>query len=781
MHQQTSFVTTFVDQLHRAEVKHRVFASFSGNPAAMKVAIDPLDCGKLPLFFESCSEQGWPPIKLSELFAEVFRCDFAIEATGGFLSLEFCWDQAHKKVRTAATQQVREWCCPEGTSIVLLGPDGVGKSTFAWALAHALRPVFPVHRIFQWRPQVLKPRPGTPPGVFNSPHSDPAHGTLESIARLGAVLLDYWTAQYFIIKPLQAQSGVVIWDRSFHDLVVDYKRYRYGGPMWVARRAAKLLPGREWIFLVLEAEEKTILARKQEVEAEELHRQWGEYHQLAVELPNARIVRTDQCMEVAVAEGVSATVSYLKARFRSRYRRDNLDRQEAGEGPAPANISKLQFSSLFDHKPSRADARRWAGRALLVVIDQGLISGSNFALGILLARWLGAAEYGAYALAFATFLLLSLVYHAIVLEPMSVFGGSKYRDSLRQYLGELLWLQAAIGVTCILILGTGAMVIHALGRGRELVPALLGVSFASPCVLLLWFARRALYLEYRASLAAAGATLYSTILFAAMWGLYHTGFLSTLSAFVIMGIAALATSTYLLTWLRPVLKPSRLGSELSVRSEHWRYGRWALTSSIFIWIPWNLYYPVLASFSGLAAAGTLRALMNLALPMTQLYAAFALLFLPHTARVAQVEGWAGARRQGYIIGGIFTLGSVAYWAPVLLWSRPLVAFLYHGNYANTTTYLPWLAVASILAGTTFGPMCAFRAMHSPSTVCLIYFISSTVGVALGVPAARAYGLSGALFGLVLSSVLTVLVGTFMLGRSTRHLTIPELQPQNEIA
>src|ERR1700746_525465 len=102
MHQETSFETTFVELLHQAEVKHRSFASFSGNPAAVKVAIDPLDCRKLPLFFERCAERGWTPIKLSELFAEVFRCDFALDARGTFLSFEFCWDQAHTKVRTAA-------------------------------------------------------------------------------------------------------------------------------------------------------------------------------------------------------------------------------------------------------------------------------------------------------------------------------------------------------------------------------------------------------------------------------------------------------------------------------------------------------------------------------------------------------------------------------------------------------------------------------------------------------------------------------------------------------
>ena len=53
----------------------------------------------------------------------------------------------------------------------------------------------------------------------------------------------------------------------------------------------------------------------------------------------------------------------------------------------------------------RARAIAWAGRLSLAVVDQGLISGSNFALGIVLARWMAPAEYGAYALAFSIFLL----------------------------------------------------------------------------------------------------------------------------------------------------------------------------------------------------------------------------------------------------------------------------------------------------------------------------------------------------------------------------------------
>ena len=88
----------------------------------------------------------------------------------------------------------------------------------------------------------------------------------------------------------------------------------------------------------------------------------------------------------------------------------------------------------------------WIQKGGFAILDQGLISGSNFVISILLARWLVPEQYGAYAVAFGIFVLLSLVYQSLVLEPMAVFGGSSYRDCLRGYLRSLLWIHIAISL-----------------------------------------------------------------------------------------------------------------------------------------------------------------------------------------------------------------------------------------------------------------------------------------------------------------------------------------------
>src|ERR1700682_33424 len=87
--------------------------------------------------------------------------------------------------------------------------------------------------------------------------------------------------------------------------------------------------------------------------------------------------------------------------------------------------SEIEVCELEQERSNRKLVR-WVRTSGLAILDQGLISGSNFLVGILLARWLSPAEYGAYAVAFSVLLLLLLVYQSAMLEPMTVFGASTY-------------------------------------------------------------------------------------------------------------------------------------------------------------------------------------------------------------------------------------------------------------------------------------------------------------------------------------------------------------------
>ncbi len=414
---------------------------------------------------------------------------------------------------------------------------------------------------------------------------------------------------------------------------------------------------------------------------------------------------------------------------------------------------------------------------MFAVLDQGLISGSNFLLGIQLARRLHPASYGAYAVAFSVFSLLLVVDQSMVLEPMSVFGGSKYGGAVRRYVGQLLRYQVLLGSACLSLLLIATAGVYMVRQPGELTLALLGMGIATPSILLLYFTRRAVYLEYRSNAAAGGALLYCALLFSALWLLDQTGFLSPFTCFLDMGAAALATSLLLLIWIRPKLVRVHGEPEFRIAHEHWRYGRWALGSSVFAWISWNAWYTIVGSLSGLAGTGALKALMNLAMPVIQSCAALSLLVLPHTARIVQVEGVRGAKRQAILVGVLFAAAAAAYWLVVLAWHDPVIAFLYSGRYEEIAVCLPWLALASIASAGTVGPVSALRALEKPSAVCVAFFVSSLAGLAVGLPATRAYGVRGATAAILVSCVAALGIVVSMLARdsqSMRQSCAPEI-------
>src|SRR5947207_8633428 len=88
----------------------------------------------------------------------------------------------------------------------------------------------------------------------------------------------------------------------------------------------------------------------------------------------------------------------------------------------------------------------WLNRGVLATLDQGLLSGSNFILAVLLARWLPVWDYGGYALALSIFMLINAVHQALLLEPMSVLGTARYGDCGQEYTAVLIRINTAFAV-----------------------------------------------------------------------------------------------------------------------------------------------------------------------------------------------------------------------------------------------------------------------------------------------------------------------------------------------
>jgi O-antigen/teichoic acid export membrane protein len=417
----------------------------------------------------------------------------------------------------------------------------------------------------------------------------------------------------------------------------------------------------------------------------------------------------------------------------------------------------------------------WITKGSLAVIDQGLISGSNFLIGILLARWLLPAQYGAYSLAFEIFLMLSFFHQALLIEPQRVFGPSDYPDCLQEYLGVLLWLNAGLAVVVSVVLGISCLLFHALARPDNLSGALAGLTVAAPCILLLWLARSAYYVKISPQGAVAGSAVYCAIVLGSLLLLQRLKLMSPLFAFLVMGFAALISSTVLLIRLNPVLK-LRTSRQMwrKVGAQHWEYGRWILASLGVSSLSGGIYYPLISGFSGLAAAGELKALLNFSLPVAQTLSALSVFLLPYASRVYRESGLASLRSLIWKITWLFGAAAISYWTCLILFSKPVLRSLYGGHYTELAHLIPWLAVGSLPWNLAAVPAVVLRAVRSPVSIFGAYCASCIVVLLVGVPAIWALGLRGALLAMILSNLASLVVVVTLLRRKLRNISIAEL-------
>ncbi len=397
----------------------------------------------------------------------------------------------------------------------------------------------------------------------------------------------------------------------------------------------------------------------------------------------------------------------------------------------------------------------WARKGGLAILDQGLISGSNFVISVLLARWLMPDQYGAYAVAFGIYVMLSLVYQSLLLEPMAVFGGSVFRGNLRGYLRSLVSIHVAFSFAICSALAIAWAVAHHHDARGAITGALAGVAIASPCLMLLALARRTFYVKLSPAPAATGAALYSIVVLTGLYVVYQHALLSPFAAFLLIGAGALVTGVVLMFGLRAGLSGS--GPAPAFREawrRHWRYGRWALAGCIAGWLPSYIYYPLLSSFKSMTESGQLKALMNLTMPFEQTKGALLMLALPYAARVMHQHGRAGARILGRNLTLLSMAVAIAYWAVIIPLHRPVFHILYSGRYMEVAYLLPALALGQIFWSATFGPSVALRAMESPSSVFVALAVATVASLLVGVPATWAFGLKGAIWGSNVADVLS---------------------------
>jgi thymidylate kinase len=217
-----------------------------------------------------------------------------------------------------ATTASRCWRSDSGLNVVLLGPDGAGKSSVIRAVGAGLIGAFrrTAHRRFT--PALIDRLLGRTIAPNSDPHALPTRSFVMSTMRASLYWLPYYALDHVTDRLVLARSTLVLHDRHPVDAFVDPLRHRYGGPSWLLRLIWRLIPKPDLVIL-LDAPAGVLQARKHEVPFEESARQREAYIALMAAIGNAHVVDAARPLQHVVADVNDVILRHLALRVARRH------------------------------------------------------------------------------------------------------------------------------------------------------------------------------------------------------------------------------------------------------------------------------------------------------------------------------------------------------------------------------------------------------------------------------------------------------------------------------
>ncbi len=401
--------------------------------------------------------------------------------------------------------------------------------------------------------------------------------------------------------------------------------------------------------------------------------------------------------------------------------------------------------------------------------DQALFAISNFAINLLLARWLSENDYAVFSIAFVLYTFGLIVFNAFTVEPMMVFGSSRYKEQLSHYLGFLkkrhwsFFWPPIIGIIGIVGLSYASWpVIKVVGC----------FAIASGPLLYLWMLRRSCHLWRCPRISAEAGFVYIVNILLVITCLWRFELISATTGVLALMFGAVVSSAFLMMRLRTVSSPPKFESlnqvstpalnkfdERSTIKEHIRYGRWAVVANVLSWIPGNLYILVIPIFFYDEMAGELRAVLNVLLPILQFQAAISPIILPSLVRRASTPGYL----KTVFRLSLFMAFPGLVWMVVLgFWGDWVMNLLYAGKYEAPSSLLILFCGGVVLSGLIMVTAASLRAIERPDAVMKGYLGATIACLLVGLPLTKTYGLSGVAWGMIASGLLNLLILSYQI-------------------
>jgi O-antigen/teichoic acid export membrane protein len=378
------------------------------------------------------------------------------------------------------------------------------------------------------------------------------------------------------------------------------------------------------------------------------------------------------------------------------------------------------------------------------ILDQTASSLTNFALGVFVARQTTTEVFGAFALAFITYLLCLNLGRAAVANPLLIrysnVSSDRWRHGVRGGVGAAFVVGAAGGALCI----AGGLV-----AGGELGAALIATGIVLPATLVQDAWRYCFFAAGRGRDAFFNDALRGVLLVPSFGALMLADVRSVAAPILAWGLAALAAAAF------GAVQSGQVPRGAQVRGwfdEHRDMIPRFVGESITMVGSLQLSYFLIGAIGGLSVVGSIRAAELILGPFNILSMGAVLVAVPEMTRLLARSR--GALVRGCVLmSGVLSLTGITFGLACTFLPDPIGRALVGSSWESASGVLIplTLAMTGMVAGS--GPRAGLRALEEAGRILRIAVITSTATLAGAVIGVAAGGLQGAAWGLALGGAV----------------------------
>jgi O-antigen/teichoic acid export membrane protein len=415
------------------------------------------------------------------------------------------------------------------------------------------------------------------------------------------------------------------------------------------------------------------------------------------------------------------------------------------------------MKSLFPHRLRRVSDCIPTG-PLYGIVDQALLSATNFAVGIFLIHFAEKEQYGLYSLAYGILTLIISFAGALITTPMTVNCADRPAEQRARYCASMLFGQYWIfGPT----IGVALAIMFLLYQFRVLqwqTMSFAAVVAAASLGVMLWeFSRRYYYLRLRPK-----QVLHWDICYAAMMviGLIVVACASLSDmhqwVFVVYGLAAVGTGLQTLAGSGLNIRLRLVEVATAVR-EAWLQGRWALCGVMVTWVQSQSFAYFLLMFSSLASVADANAARLLLAPLMFVNTGLSNVVLPQLVLLRSKEGLTAtvnlARQLMLGLMGFFLVYTVL----VLLAQEMLIALILGESYTGIEPFIFAWAAVNVLTVLRSNSSLLLQVFKEFRAITLANIGSALVVVGITWPFIHYYGVLGSIAALAVGELILALL------------------------